>query len=134
MRYLYVMEASINDNTEHLLQKHGVLVEFDIISITSLESFMNTYDKIANSPDDISALSNVSKLLNKSHKDIPGFIIKNASKESESNPELNKISYTLIEFIMKKTQDPADWAYILTYVINKMGLEFDEKDDDDTDE
>ena len=127
------MEASINDNTEHLLQKHGVLVEFDIISITSLETFMETYDKIANSPDDISELESVSKLLTKSHKDIPGFIIKNSGEKDESNPELNKIAYALIEFIMKKTQDPSEWAYILTYVINKMGLEFDETEDDDTD-
>jgi hypothetical protein len=32
---------------------------------------------------------------------------------------------------MKKSQDPADWAYVLTYVINKLGLEFDDKDDGD---
>ena len=92
---------------------------------------METYDKIANSPDDISELESVSKLLTKSHKDIPGFIIKNSGASGESNPELNKIAYALIEFIMKKTQDPSEWAYILTYVINKMGLEFDETDDDE---
>ena len=31
---------------------------------------------------------------------------------------------------MKKTQDPSDWAYILTYVINKLGLEFNDADED----
>ena len=34
---------------------------------------------------------------------------------------------------MKKTTDPQDWAYILTNVINKMGLEFDD-DEEGTDD
>tara|TARA_X000000950_G_C13821160_1_gene621964 strand:- start:512 stop:886 length:375 start_codon:yes stop_codon:yes gene_type:complete len=118
-----------NENAEHLLQKYKVLVEFDIINVTSLESFMKTYEKIANSSDDIKELKEVSKLLTRKQEDIPGFIIKNKEGDKD-NPELNKIGYALIEFIMKKTQDPSDWAYILTYVINKLGLEFDDKDDD----
>ena len=32
---------------------------------------------------------------------------------------------------MKKTDKPGDWAYILTNVINKMGLELNDQDDDD---
>ena len=52
-------KESESSKKQHLLQKHGILSEFDIISVTSLESFMNTYDKIANSPDDISELANV---------------------------------------------------------------------------
>lgn len=120
-----------DENKQHLLQKYGVLVEFDIINVTSLESFMKTYEKIANTSDDISELKEVSKLLSKKEKDIPGFIIQGSSKSQEDNPELNKIGYALIEFIMKKTQDPSDWAYILTYVINKLGLEFNDVDEDD---
>ena len=117
------------ENAEHLLQKYKVLVEFDIINVTSLESFMKTYEKIANSSDDIKELKEVSKLLTKKHEDIPGFIIKKG-KDGKDNPELNKIGYALIEFIMKKTQDPSDWAYILTYVIDKLGLEFDDDKED----
>ena len=120
-----------DENKQHLLQKYGVLMEFDIINVTSLESFMKTYEKIANTSDDISELKEVSKLLSKKEKDIPGFIIQGSSKSQEDNPELNKIGYALIEFIMKKTQDPSDWAYILTYVINKLGLEFNDADEDD---
>ena len=121
-------ENSTNSNKEHLLQKHGILSEFDIISVTSLESFMNTYDKIANSSDDISELAKVSKLLTKNKDEIPGFVIKNSKSAGEDNPELNKIAYALIEFIMKKTQDPTDWAYILTFVINKLGLDFEDEE------
>jgi len=121
-----------NDNSVHLLQKYGILVEFDIVNVTSLESFMETYGKIANSSDDISELKNVSKLLKKKDKDIPGFIIKN-QEGGEDNPELNRIGYALIEFIMKKTQDPADWAYILNYVIKKLGLELGDAPDEEDD-
>ena len=123
-----------DENKQHLLQKYGVLVEFDIINVTSLESFMKTYEKIANTSDDISELKEVSKLLSKKEKDIPGFIIQGSSKSKDDNPELNKIGYALIEFIMKKTQDPSDWAYILTYVINKLGLEFNDADEDKDEE
>jgi hypothetical protein len=121
-----------NDNSVHLLQKYGILMEFDIVNVTSLESFMETYGKIANSSDDISELKNVSKLLKKKEKDIPGFIIKN-QEGGEDNPELNRIGYALIEFIMKKTQDPADWAYILNYVIKKLGLELGDAPDEEDD-
>jgi|TARA_A200000159_G_C7333195_1_gene343872 hypothetical protein len=127
------MQHSLKDS-QHLLQKYGVLIEFDIINVTSLEDFIKTYDEIANSSDDISELKKVSKLLTKSEKEIPGFIIKNKEKDNKSdNPELNKIGYALIEFIMKKTQDPSDWAYIITYVIDKLGLEFSDSEDDNDD-
>jgi|TARA_Y100000287_G_C14179003_1_gene333899 hypothetical protein len=127
------MQHSLKDS-QHLLQKYGVLIEFDIINVTSLEDFIKTYDEIANSSDDISELKKVSKLLTKSEKEIPGFIIKNKESDSKSdNPELNKIGYALIEFIMKKTQDPSDWAYIITYVIDKLGLEFSDSEDDKDD-
>ena len=49
----------------HILQQLGVLIEFDIISSTSLEEFMETYKEIAESSDDISELNKVSSLLNK---------------------------------------------------------------------
>ena len=127
------MQHSLKDS-QHLLQKYGVLIEFDIINVTSLEDFIKTYDEIANSSDDISELKKVSKLLTKSEKEIAGFIIKNKESDSKSdNPELNKIGYALIEFIMKKTQDPSDWAYIITYVIDKLGLEFSDSEDDKDD-
>ena len=124
--------TDINEKREHLLQKYEVLPEFEIISVTSLEDFMETYDKIANTSDDISELYEVSKLLSKNTKDIPGFIVKGDTTKS-SNPELNNIVYALIEFIMKKTSEPKDWAYILTNVINKMGLELNDQDGDDED-
>ena len=127
------MQHSLKDS-QHLLQKYGVLIEFDIINVTSLEDFIKTYDEIANSSDDISELKKVSKLLTKSEKEIPGFIIKNKEKDNKSdNPDLNNIGYALIEFIMKKTQDPSDWAYIITYVIDKLGLEFSDSEDDNDD-
>lgn len=119
------------DNSEHLLQKHGVLIEFDIISSTSLEEFMETYEKVANMSDDISELAKVSQLLQKDKVEVPGFVVPTEHK-GKSNPELDKIAYAVIEFIMKKSLDSQDWAYILTYVINKMGLELD--DDGDSDE
>jgi len=118
------------DDKEHLLQRHGVLPEFEIISVTSLEDFMSTYNKVANSPDDIGKMVEVSDLLSKNTGDIPGFVIKGDRPNRPTNPELDKVSYALIEFIMKKTTDPQDWAYILTNVINKMGLEFDDDEED----
>ena len=120
---------SEEDTAEHLLQKHGVLVEFDIISSTSLEEFMKTYERVANTPDDINELGKVSSLLQRDEVEVPGFIIPNEHKTKAHDPELDKIAFTLIEFIMKKTVDPQDWAYILTYVIDKLGLEFDDDSD-----
>jgi hypothetical protein len=122
------MHTNSTEN-QHLLQKYGVLVEFDIINVTSLEDFIKTYDEIANSSDDISELKKVSKLLTKHETELPGFIIKNNKTAKSDNPELNKIGYALMEFIMKKTQEPSDWAYIITYVINKLGLEFADDED-----
>lgn len=118
------------DGREHLLQKHGVLVEFDIVNITTLEEFMDTYEKVANSSDDIGELIEVSDMLAK-RSDIPGFIVSGDLKSRKSNPELDKIGYAIIEFIMKKTANPSDWAYILTYVIDKLGLEFGDEDSND---
>jgi hypothetical protein len=104
--------------------------------VTSLEEFMETYDKIANTSDDISDLYEVSKLLSKNTGDIPGFIIRNSPMQKGKRPELDQIVYALIEFVMKKTSEPSDWAYILTSVINKMGLELkdDENSEDDDDD
>tara|TARA_A100001037_G_scaffold106674_1_gene96969 strand:+ start:36563 stop:36946 length:384 start_codon:yes stop_codon:yes gene_type:complete len=126
----------MDDNTvgrEHLLQKYGVLVEFDIVNITTLEEFMDIYEKVANSSDDIGELVEVSDMLAK-RSDIPGFIVSEELKSRKSNPELDKIGYAIIEFIMKKTANPSDWAYILTYVIDKLGLEFGDEDEDTLDE
>lgn len=129
------MEDNENNDKDklHLLQKHKVLTEFDIVSVTSLEDFMETYDKIANTSDDIGELYEVSKLLSKNTTDIPGFIYKGEAIKN-SDPELDHLVYALIEFIMKKTDKPKDWAYILTNVINKMGLEMNDQDDEPTEE
>jgi hypothetical protein len=116
---------------EHLLQKYGVLVEFDIVNITTLEEFMDTYEKVAKSSDDINELIEVSGLLAKRESDIPGFVISDALKSGASNPELDKLGYAIIEFLMKKSANPTDWAYVLTYVIDKLGLEFDEGQEED---
>ena len=36
------MQHSLKDS-QHLLQKYGVLIEFDIISVTSLEDFIKKH-------------------------------------------------------------------------------------------
>ena len=124
--------TDINEKREHLLQKYEVLPEFEIISVTSLEDFMETYNKVANSSDDITKISEVSGLLKKNKDEIPGFVFKGGeSIHNVKNPELDKVVYALIEFIMKKTTEPAEWAYILTNTINKMGLELNDSDEED---
>ena len=117
-----------NEGREHLLQKYKVLIEFDIVNITTLEEFMETYEKVANSSDDIKDLIEVSDMLSK-RTDIPGWITdNNYDNFKKSNPELDKLGYAIIEFMMKKTTSSSDWAYVLTYVINKLGLEFGDED------
>jgi hypothetical protein len=123
--------TDINKKREHLLQKYEVLPEFEIISVTSLEDFMDTYSKVANSSDDITKISEVSGLLKKKQDEIPGFVFKGGESISNvKNPELDKVVYALIEFIMKKTTEPSEWAYILTNTINKMGLELNDSDEE----
>lgn len=114
----------------------GVLVEFDIISSTTLEDFMETYRKIAESPDDISELKKVSNLLGKKDNiKIPGFTQTTPGpKELQPNPALDKLSAALLEFILKKTQNPDDWSYIINYMVEKLGLEFEDEDEDDVEE
>lgn len=116
------------EGREHLLQKYGVLVEFDIVNVTTLEDFMDTYQKVADSSDEIGDLIEVSDMLSKK-AEIPGFIISDELKTRKTNPELDKIGYAVIEFMMNKTTESADWAYILTYIINKLGLEFGDAED-----
>ena len=123
--------TDINKEREHLLQKYGVLPEFEIISVTSLEEFMDMYNKVANSSDDITKISEVSSLLKKKTEDIPGFVFKGNSANNKHNPELDKVVYALIEFIMKKTTEPSDWAYIITNVISKMGVELNDEGEDE---
>ena len=121
------------DLKSHILQQMGVLIEFDIISSTTLEDFMETYRQIANSSDDISDLSKVSSLLSKKEQTkIPGFISPTPGPQ-KSNPSLDKLAVALIEFILKKTQDPHEWGYIINYMIAKLGLEFEEDDEDEDD-
>ena len=50
---------------EHILQQMGVLIEFDIVSSTTLEDFMEKYKEVAETSDNISDLSKVSKLLSR---------------------------------------------------------------------
>lgn len=110
----------------------GVLIEFDIISSTSLEEFMETYREIADSSDDISDLNKVSSLLTKKDQSkIPGFTDPTPGPGKGGDPSLDKLSVALIEFIIKKTQDPEDWGYIINYMISKLGLEFEDDDDDE---
>ena len=109
----------------------GVLIEFDIISSTSLEEFMETYREIADSSDDISDLNKVSSLLSKKDQSkIPGFVNPTPGPHGEGDPTLDKLAVALMEFIIKKTQDPEDWGYIINYMITKLGLEFEDEDDD----
>tara|TARA_B100001093_G_scaffold458134_1_gene470352 strand:- start:564 stop:944 length:381 start_codon:yes stop_codon:yes gene_type:complete len=116
----------------HILQQMGVLIEFDIISSTSLEEFMETYREIADSSDDISDLKKVSSLLKKKDQsNIPGFMNPTPGPKATSDPSLDKLAVALIEFILKKTQEPEDWGYIINYMITKLGLEFDDENDDD---
>ena len=115
---------------EHILQQMGVLIEFDIVSSTTLEDFMEKYKEVAETSDNISDLSKVSKLLSRDTVEIPGFIKPTPGSKQKSDPELDKIAYAMIEFIMKKTTDPNDWTYILNFIINKMGLEFGEEEDE----
>ncbi len=117
----------------HILQQLGVLIEFDIISSTSLEEFMETYKEIAESSDDISQLNKVSSLLNKKeYNKIPGFTNPTPGPTGKKDPSLDKLAVALIEFIIKKTQDPEDWTYIINYMVEKLGLEFE--DDEGTEE
>ena len=118
---------------KHILQQTGVLVEFDIISSTTLEDFMETFKEIADSSDDISELNKVSKLLNKKDNiKIPGFA-NPTPNPIESDPTLDKLAVALMEFILKKTQNPDDWTYIINYMVNKLVLEFEDDDFDDDD-
>jgi len=116
----------------HILQQMGVLIEFDIISSTSLEEFMETYRAIAESSDDISELNKVSSLLNKKeYSKIPGFTAPTPGPLGKRDPSLDKLAVALIEFIVKKTQDPDDWTYIINYMVEKLGLEFEDDDEED---
>jgi len=56
----------MSDDNVHLLQKYGILPEFDVVSQTSLKDFMDTYQTVANSSDDIKELAKISKLLRRS--------------------------------------------------------------------
>ena len=115
----------------HILQQLGVLIEFDIISSTSLEDFMETYKEIAESSDDISDLNKVSSLLSKKeHSKIPGFTNPTPGPRGK-DPALDKLAVALIEFILKKTQNPEDWGYIINYMVTKLGLEFEDDDEED---
>jgi len=118
----------------HILQQTGVLIEFDIISSTSLEEFMETYHEIADSSDDISDLNKVSSLLTKKDQSkIPGFTNPTPGPQRGVNPSLDKLAVALMEFILKKTQDPEDWGYIINYMVTKLGLEFEDEDEDEDD-
>lgn len=123
----------MDEKEKHLLQVCGILPEFDIISQTSLKDFMDTYESVANTSDDIRELGKISKLLSKNENEIPGYgsDYENVNKD---NPELNKTAYAIIEFLMKKTTDPTDWSYILMYIIDKLNLELGDPDDFDIDE
>jgi hypothetical protein len=123
----------MKDNEKHLLQIHGILPEFDIISQTTLKDFMDTYESVANTSDNVNELSKISNLLTKNETEIPGYG-DNLKSEHQDNPELNKVAYAIIEFMMKKTSDPTDWSYLLMYIMSKLNLELDDSDELDLDE
>lgn len=123
----------MKDNEKHLLQIHGILPEFDIISQTTLKDFMDTYESVANTSDNVNELSKISNLLTKNETEIPGYG-HNLKSEHQDNPELNKVAYAIIEFMMKKTSDPVDWSYLLMYIMSKLNLELDDSDELDLDE
>ena len=82
------------------------------------------------SSDDISELNKVSSLLNKKeHTKIPGFTSPTPGPMSKKDPSLDKLAVALIEFIIKKTQDPEDWTYIINTMVEKLGLEFEDDDE-----
>ena len=110
----------------------GILPEFDIISQTSLKDFMDTYESVANTSDDIQELGKISKLLSKNENEIP--YTTDYENVNKDNPQTNKTAYAIIEFLMKKTTDPDDWSYILMYIIDKLNLELGDPDDSDIDE
>jgi hypothetical protein len=118
----------MSEEQRHLLQKHKILPEFDIVSQTSLKDFMNTYQNVANTSDDIKELGKISKLLSADNHEIPGYE-NDVKLNNNDNPELNKTAYAIIEFMMKKTTDQNDWAYILMYIIGKLNLELSDPDD-----
>ena len=118
----------MENHDKHLLQKHKILQEFDIISQTTLKDFMDTYESVANTSDDIRELSKISSLLNNNEIDIRGYESTRKHSVTE-NPELNKTAYAIIEFMMKKTTDQSDWSYILMYIINKLNLEISDEDE-----
>ena len=122
----------MSDIEQHLLQIHGILPEFDIVSQTSLEDFMKTYKSVANTGDDAKELIKISNLLNANEVEIPGYKTNNKSLvQYDENAELNKVAYAIIEFIMKKTTDSKDWAYLINYIVDKLNLEFNDDVDDD---
>jgi hypothetical protein len=88
---------------------------------------------VVNTSDDIKELANVSKILNATETDIPGYI-DSQTVNATDNPELNKLAYAIIEFMMQKATDPKDWAYLLTYIIHKLNLEIGESDSDHDDQ
>ena len=102
---------------------------FDIVSHTTLDEFMNVYKTVAEASDDVKELARISKLLSSNTTDIPGYESGSPLKKTD-NPELNKVAFAIMEFMMKKTTDPSDWAYLLTYIINKLNLEIEDESDD----
>ena len=87
---------------------------------------------LADVDNDISELNKVSSLLNKKdNTKIPGFTNPTPGPSGKKDPSLDKLSVALIEFILKKTQDPEDWTYIINYMVEKLGLEFEDDDDAD---
>ena len=47
------------------------------------------------------------------------------------DPGLDKLGAALLEFILKKTQDPNDWSYLINFMVEKLGLEFEDDDEED---
>ena len=100
-------------------------------AIDWIKTIAKNYDHV-----DVVTLKKVSNLLGKKDNiKIPGFTQTTPGpKELKSNPALDKLSAALLEFILKKTQNPDDWSYIINYMVEKLGLEFEDEDEDGVEE
>ena len=115
--------------SQHLLTKYGILVSFDVVSITDLNTFMDLYNKVANTDDNISEMSVINKLLTNKVDDIPGLIPSetDAGTLEPVSKEIDHISTQIINYMKKKTKDPDAWREILEVVIERLEIDVDDE-------
>lgn len=143
----------------HLFQKHGLLYTFYIKKFIPLQNFADIYDKIAEAPTDKEGLiSTVSDSMTDitNMKDIPGFIKDTDYDEEIDESKLQKlmdknkiiqqydlscepeklegVAEGLMNAMTSFTQNPDDWAFIMTVLSARLGLSFFNDDDVEEDE